>query len=340
MDSAIPGHLVCPRSRQRRVPDDYVPPYPSFVARHAPQVTQVAMAYFGVQHDGDGAAGDAALAALRERLRASDGPGHHDVARWADPGGPVNRVVAAYWDDPARFDRWFASHGAAWTRTPIAGAGTFTEVLRPRVERYETLFSAPDRPEGIAVLAHGMSEPVMEHAYWGGARDRMPASQIDALAPSGAIRVEHDGLLTRVHGGEAMCLIRSGQDWSATEGEERAMYLGEVEPVLREGMDFLRDHGLSIGCFCNRYVVVEEADGRPGDRSYGLSWWKSLAALERWAESHPTHVAIFGAAMRYLSRLGPSAKLKLYHEVSVVGAGEQFFEYRGCHPATGLLRGG
>lgn len=105
MDSAIPGHLVCPRSRQRRVPDDYVPPYPSFVARHAPQVTQVAMAYFGVQHDGDGAAGDAALAALRERLRASDGPGHHDVARWADSGGPVNRVVAAYWDDPARFDR-------------------------------------------------------------------------------------------------------------------------------------------------------------------------------------------------------------------------------------------
>ena len=48
-----------------------------------------------------------------------------------------------------------------------------------------------------------------------------------------------------------------------------------------------------------------------------MSWWKSLAALERWSESHPTHVRIFGAAMQYLSKLGPAAKLRLYHEVTV-----------------------
>ena len=30
------------------------------------------------------------------------------------------------------------------------GIGTFSEVLRPTVARYETLFSSPDRPEGIA----------------------------------------------------------------------------------------------------------------------------------------------------------------------------------------------
>jgi len=35
------------------------------------------------------------------------------------------------------------------------------------------------------------------------------------------------------------------------------------------------------------------------------------------AESHPTHVRIFGAAMKYLSTLGPAAKLRLYHEVTV-----------------------
>jgi aldoxime dehydratase len=69
-----------------------------------------------------------------------------------------------------------------------------------------------------------------------------------------------------------------------------------------------------------------------------MSWWKSLAALERWAESHPTHVAIFGAAMKYLSTLGPAAKLKLYHEVTVLRADEQRFEYLNCHEGTGLLR--
>ncbi|MGY4514364.1 hypothetical protein ACVIN2_007818 [Bradyrhizobium sp. USDA 3650] len=33
MESAIPLHLETPRTRHKRVPDDYQPPYPSFVAR-------------------------------------------------------------------------------------------------------------------------------------------------------------------------------------------------------------------------------------------------------------------------------------------------------------------
>ena len=67
-----------------------------------------------------------------------------------------------------------------------------------------------------------------------------------------------------------------------------------------------------------------DATGQPLQKSFGLSAWRSLADMERWAESHPTHVKIFGAAMKYLSTLGPSAKLRLYHEVTVAarpGAG-------------------
>jgi aldoxime dehydratase len=129
----------------------------------------------------------------------------------------------------------------------------------------------------------------------------------------------------------------SGQDWGDTDASERKMYLDDVEPVLREGMDFLRDSGRSIGCYANRYMTVVASDGTPIEKSYGMSWWKSLAALERWAESHPTHVRIFGAAMKYLSTLGPSAKLRLYHEVTVARAEEAFFEYVDCHPQTGML---
>ena len=36
--------------------------------------------------------------------------------------------------------------------------------------------------------------------------------------------------------------------------------------------------------------------------------------------------------------LGPAAKLRLYHEVTVAAAEEQFFEYFNCHPNTGMLR--
>ena len=341
MDSAIPSHLRCPRTRPRRVPDDYVPPYPSFVARHAKAVERVVMAYFGIQsREGDRAALDGAVRDLARRFAAERGPAHWDRSRYTDEAGFETVVCAAYWDDPVRYASWFAANGGDWTRVARPGLGTFAEVLRPHVERYETLFSAPDRAEGIAVLAEGMSDVVMEHAYWGGARDRIPASQTDAMAPLGAPELVRDGALVTVRGHEHLCLIRSGQDWSDTETEERRMYLEDVEPVLRAGMDFLRDEGKAIGCFANRYVVVETEDGRPTEKSYGMSWWKSLAALERWAESHPTHVAIFGAAMKYLSTLGPAAKLKLYHEVTVARADDQFFEYLGCHERTGLLRAG
>jgi aldoxime dehydratase len=157
------------------------------------------------------------------------------------------------------------------------------------------------------------------------------------MAPAGSPGLVRDGDRVRVKPHDNICLIRSGQDWGDTEAAERKMYLEDVEPVLREGMDFLRDEGLSIGCFANRYMTVVDRDGGPTEKSYGMSWWKSLAALERWAESHPTHVRIFGAAMKYLSSLGPAAKLRLYHEVTVARAADQFFEYRNCHERTGML---
>jgi aldoxime dehydratase len=157
------------------------------------------------------------------------------------------------------------------------------------------------------------------------------------MTPGGAPELIRDGARLRVKAHDNLCLIRSGQDWSDTEASERKLYLDDVEPVLREGMDFLRDDGLAIGCYANRYMQVLSADGSVSEKSYGQSWWKSLAALERWAESHPTHVKIFGAAMKYLSTLGPSAKLRLYHEVTVAAADEQFFEYLNCHSKTGML---
>src|SRR5207237_6969195 len=99
-------------------------------------------------------------------------------------------------------------------------------------------------------------------------------------------------------------------DWSSDVCSSDLIH--PLEPVLREGMYFLRDQGLSIGCYANRYMRLRGADGALTEKSYGQSWWQSLSALERWAESHPTHVRIFGAAMKYLSSLGPAARLRLY----------------------------
>jgi aldoxime dehydratase len=334
METAIPENLRAERTQPRRMREGHAPPYPSFVARNRPEVQQVVMAYLGLQFHGE----QPPLDVLDDALAMPDGPRHHDRARHTLPDGTAEIVSIAYWDDPATFDRWYAAHRDSWLGDAARdGAGRWAEILRPTVADHETLFSSLGRPEGVAVLAGGFSGEVQEHAYWGGMRDRIPLAQTDPLAPTGAPVVERDGGRVRIRPHAGVCLIRSGQDWTDTDGDERGMYLRDVEPVLRAGMDFLRDEGAAIGCLANRYLTVLE-DGRPVDRTFGLSWWHSLDALERWAESHRTHVAIFGAAMRYLSSLGPAARLRLYHEVSVVPEGAALFEYVDCRPGTGVLR--
>ena len=39
-----------------------------------------------------------------------------------------------------------------------------------------------------------------------------------------------------------------------------------------------------------------------------------------------------------MEQLNFQLKLRLYHEVTVAAADEQFFEYINCHDQTGLLR--
>ena len=70
----------------------------------------------------------------------------------------------------------------------------------------------------------------------------------------------------------------------------------------------------------------------------GLSYWRSLAQMEQWSEHHPTHVAIFGTFMRIVQELEFTLDLRFFHEVSVLRADEQDYEYLNCHPETGLLR--
>ncbi len=280
------------------------------------------MAYFGIQGHPDAIPW------------GEDGPARKDRARYTDEEGIATTVFIGYWDDTDAFDRWFGSVGRHWTSV----RGRFVEIIRPTVDRYETLFSSTGRMEGVATLTDSLSGEIEEHAYWGGVRDRIPLSQNDPLTSDGEPDFIRDGDRVTVVPHHNICLIRSGQDWADTAGSEREMYLRDVEPVLRAGMDFLRDDGLDIGCFANRYMTVVDEHGTDTDKSFGMSWWRSLGDLESWAESHPTHVAIFGAALKYLSTMGPAASLRLYHEVTVAAADEQYFEYFGCHDRTGLLR--
>jgi aldoxime dehydratase len=279
--------------------------------------------------------------AARNRWR---GPpcSHVDLAYEVDAAGYDIHLAIAYWTDHEQFARWQASPPVAdWWNSDARlddGLGYFREILTPHVANLETLFAASDRLEGIGVLFGGLSaEPVQEHGYWGSMRDRLPRSQTDAMDPAGSLSSRTSSGRIRLAGHENVAVIRSGQDWTDTTGRERDMYLQEMEPILRKGMMFLRDHGRGIGCYANRYVQHIDATAGLIEKSFGISFWRSLDTMEKWAEFHPTHEAIFGTFMGIVGALDANLKLRLYHEVTVVTPDEQSYEYINCHPQTGLL---
>lgn len=342
MESSIAKHLLCPRTRTRRIDDDYAPIYPAWSARSPQTVSEVVMGYFGVQcaRGSDSSRADAAFRELVQHFSGADAPGHVDYARFVDGAGARNLIAIAYWDSPQRFRRWEARPIVAdWWRSDDRlndTVGYFREILIPRMEQFETAYSTPDHLEGVGVIMGGISDVIQEHGYWGSMRDRIPLSQTDGMSPSGALaREERTGRII-VKGHKNVAVIRSGQDWTDTKGEERRVYLEDIEPTLRAGMAFLRDQGPTIGCYSNRYVEITDAEGRPIDKSFGVSHWRSLADMERWAESHPTHLNIFITFVQ-LAQNVPS--LRLYHEVSVFDAEGQTYEYINCHPGTGLMGG-
>jgi aldoxime dehydratase len=255
MDSAIPTHLRCPRTRQPRASEDYQPPYPAWTARFNPAATHMPMGYFGIQYRGDAQAATARAAfhALCGHLERASGPRHHDLAHYIDEAGYDTLMLIAYWDDAPRFNAWLTSPVLAhWWDDPARieeGIGYFREILIPRMTHLETLVSSQAQLEGVAVLGEALSNAIQEHGYWGGMRDRLPISQTDGLRGEGApdvIGTPDFRRRVRVRPPNNLAFIRSGQDWSATESKERDLYLKEVEPILRNGMDFLRDHGGTI----------------------------------------------------------------------------------------------
>lgn len=345
MESAIPNHLKCPRTLGRRIDDDYQPPFPAQVARADASLKEVVMGYFGVQTIGDDRRSHAVkgLKVIVQQFAGADGPQYHDLAQYRDADGYDNLIAIAYWKAPDSFKRWHASKPVAdwWNSSERLkdGVGYFREVVVPRAEQFETLYAFKDAYPGVGAIMGGASDDVQEHGYWGGMRDRIPLSQTDRLSPVGELTKAasspgHGGRVV-ISGHANIAVIRSGQDWADAEADERKLYLEEIEPVLRAGMDFLRDEGKSVGCYCNRYVTHIDVDGRPLEKSFGLSHWRSLEALERWSESHPTHLAIFN---KFLQTVAGFQKLRLYHEVSVVDETAQQYEYVNCHPRTGMMR--
>jgi aldoxime dehydratase len=309
-------------------------------------ITQLVTAYYGVQSKSDETNGQACAAFrnLLEKFKIADGPARHDLVQFVDGQGHLNLIAVAYWVDPAIFHKWNdnAEIKGWWASDDRLndGVGYFREIFSPRTEQFETVFFAREPLEGASILLGGLTDnPILEHGYWGSMRDRIPLSQTDTMEPSGELALR-EGAPARggrviIAGHQNLTLIRSGEDWSKTQDEERRTWFEDIEPVLLDGMNYLRDDGLEAGCYCNRYCRHVDENGKLEERGFGVSLWRSLRDLESWAESHPSHLQIFITFLRLSQKFHD---LTLYHEVGVFDSGAQYFEYINCHPKTGVMR--
>jgi aldoxime dehydratase len=286
-----------------------------------------------------------ALTLLADELRRSDGPAVVERARFIDRVGWENEVFIAYWLRREDFDRWF-SRLLPWWDAPdreVGEVGLWREIIDVPSARIENIYSSPSFSVGTGRLVPDATGPIETHGYWGSMRHRLGAAATDAL--EGATpRPETEGdpedtgsRRVRVDVPRNLAIIRSGQDTSRCAPDERAEYETSILPVLRAGMEYLRDHRQDSGCLASRFLQELDPTGRPTERSFGHAMFRSLGDLERWAERHPTHLAIYHRFSNFAKRRGANLKLDLWHEVAVIEPERALFEYVNCHAATGLL---
>lgn len=323
---------------KNNMPPNWEPPAPAWESYWEDRSEDLIAAYFGIQADDP-----AHLQSWTDTAFAGKhAPESVDHGAYTDVRGVRNHIYIAYWRHSA-YQQWWQLNSAWWqsAERESEGVGYWREVVCMPFDRFETLHSTENN-HGVAELADGFEGPIKEHGYPGGARDRIALSARSSLKNMDSVRsplaAETTGKMrVRVIPPEYMCVIRSGQNWSACDSEEKQHYLNQLHPVLIVGMNFLRDNPEETSCYSMRFVDTKTKDWNNMEQSFGLGYATDIHAFEIWAKEHPTHLAIFGGFMRMVEMFGENMRLQLWHEVTVLPPEGCEFEYIGCHGQTGLL---
>lgn len=324
----------------QNMPADWQPPAPAWESRWQDSETPLIVVYFGIQAETP----DALDAWARGAFSLPHAPFAVEQGLHHDAQGSKEYIYIAYWRYP-EYQRWWQQPGVGdwWAdeaRTK-EGVGFWREPILMPFERFETLHST-QAAHGVGVSAEQMEGPVATHGYPGAMRDRIPVANQECAEPSTMqtslpTQISAGGKRVRIRPPRPMCVIRSGQNWSHCTEEEEQFYLRKVHPVLLKGMAYLRDHPEEAGCYNLRFIDKKDSQWQDLKESFGLGYGADVFTFEHWAKSHPTHLAIFSIFMHMVETFGEQMQLRLWHEVTLVGANALEFEYLNCHPQTGLL---
>lgn len=334
------------RTIPMRKPPGFSPAVQRWSAGFPDEVTHLQVVACGAQGVDDEALLRSPFAAwLTAALSDAAAPSAHDRLRFIDRAGMVNHALMGYWTDPARFAAWRdAPWNTDWWAVPSRleeSTGYWREELCVPLDRQETIYFA-DFVGGAGRCPGARLEKTYESGYWGAMRDRIPAAAADPLVspvdgPLAPVERGTHGARWRVWTPANLAIIRSGQYWENCRGKQREEYFSRVRPRLEDGLRFLAGNPQDSGCCSLRYMQHLDAAGDPREETSVVGVFRSLADLEAWAEDHATHKAIHGEAFRQLKLYKEHRELRTWHEVFVLTAEGQRFEYLNCHPQTGLL---
>ncbi|RNB92009.1 phenylacetaldoxime dehydratase family protein [Brevibacillus fluminis] len=279
-------------------------------------------------------------------FQAPYGPAHVDRAVHQDIDEYVNHIFLVYWDNMEVFEEWNSSSSIEkyWGESvePVQDVGLWREIVVISNDHIETIHSGENHDNGVSNFLPIKYTKV--HEYWGSMRDRIQASTHDRFDTAYDKKILEQafgvslGKRIRVYPPDNICLIRTAQNWVQCSDEERKTYVDLVEPTLKEGSEYIRQNPSETGCLSSKFVYEIALTGDSLDKSCTIAYFLSLAHLEEWAKSHPSHLKIYKTFFEMLKKHNYATELALWHEVSVLKSDQVIFEYMNCHSSTGLLK--
>ena len=334
-------------------PKDYKAPVPRWMLELPDEVHHVCIAYVGIQKArNDASVNQAEGGAIAGIVQWLQDESHKPLSTEAFKvvkgfDIPDSRIWVAYWTDHTNFERACATLDLRNLHARLPGReaiGLWLERFSVPLDRLETNYSGTDYLPGLARLP---KTNLIRHdltAYWGAARDRIPASGIDAFnIPNEAkdIQFVESPSCEKEHVSgtnfENLCHIRSGQWWEECPAEEREAYESSLEPALMGGMDYLWQHASDTGTLGLRFLRNVDEEDQLLLETCGAGFFRNLSDLEKWAKGAPSHLKIFNGALAHAKQFGPDKKLRTWHEVVVLKRGEAQWEYVNCRGRTGML---
>ncbi len=348
-DQGMPWKIEYPRLLPERRPPGHIPRAPRWMATFDEPVSLMTSDYLAVQTNGINSIEAREFVELIRRTHdaeMADAPEAWEIVSFTDEVGAFNLVHVGYWRDPNAHATWsLNSPLATWFSSLTAatiGFGAWHEVIQVPIDRLETIVSKEEWSFGLANCPGITMRLMTMNGYFGAARDRFPISAVDRLdAPAPHRRrtapTRSVGRRLRAECGHNTAIIRSGQHWASATGDQFDDYEQELRPKLMAGMDYLRAEPDREGVLSLRVMTNHDPETlRPLRQTSVLGHFNSLEPLERWAETHATHAAIYQHAIEKQREYGDDRSVVTWHEVFIVPRNANF-EYVNCHERTGIM---